>query len=173
MHCRACQKWLFLAASQWFISSFISCLANISRVLSNPGRLDTLLFWFFPHCLNSLRACCSATVSLLQESVWGADVQHSLNSQLQWRVDCIVYLFLYWESFAVWRTLWFFLLFFVYSYVLISSVGQPCYISEITGKRRRERWLIRRKRNRERCISRKNCSGWREIFFYETVKKTV
>lgn len=42
--------------------------------------------------------------------------------------------------------------FFVYSYVLISSVGQPCYISEITGKRRRERLLIRRKRNRERCI---------------------
>lgn len=45
----------------------------------------------------------------------------------------------------------FFLGFFVYSYVLI-SVGQPCYISEITGKRRRERLLIRRKRNRERCI---------------------
>lgn len=151
MHCRACQKWLFLAASQWFISSFISCLATISWVLSNPGRLDTLLFWFFPHCLNSLRACCSATVSLLQESVWGADVQHSLNSQLQWRVDCILYLFLYWESFAVWRTLCV-LFFFVYSYVLISSVGQPCYYSEITGKRRRERWLIRRKRNRKRCI---------------------
>lgn len=55
VHCRACQKWLFLAASQWFINSFISCLANISRVLSNPGRLDTLLFWFFPHCLNSLQ----------------------------------------------------------------------------------------------------------------------
>lgn len=149
MHCRACQKWLFLAASQWFISSFISCLANISRVLSNPGRLDTLLFWFFPHCLNSLRACCSATVSLLQESVWGADVQHSLNSQLQWRVDCIVYLFLYWESFAVWRTLCFF--FFVFCLLLCTHLlSWPTLLyfwnnwkekeGEMTDKEKKKSW---------------------------------
>lgn len=152
MHCRACQKWLFLAASQWFINSFISCLANISRVLSNPGRLDTLLFLIFSSLLEffaSLLLCNGLVTSgICVRSRCAA--QPELSASVKGGLYCL-FIFVLRVLCGVTDVV-FFLVFFVYSYVLISSVGQPCYISEITGKRRRERLLIRRKRNRERCI---------------------
>lgn len=151
MHCRACQKWLFLAASQWFINSFISCLANISRVLSNPGRLDTFLIFF-------LIAWILCELVALQRSRYFRNLCEEPMCSTAWTLSFSegwIVLFIYFCTESPLRCdgrCVFFGGFFVYSYVLISSVGQPCYISEITGKRRRERLLIRRKRNRERCI---------------------
>lgn len=149
MHCRACQKWLFLAASQWFISSFISCLATISRVLSNPGRLDTLLFWFFSSLLEffaSLLLCnCLVTSGICVRSRCAA--QPELSASVKGGLYCL-FIFVLRVLCGVTDVV----CFFGFFCLLFSSVGQPCYISEITGKRRRERWLIRRKRNPERCI---------------------
>lgn len=151
MHCRACQKWLFLAASQWFINSFISCLANISRVLSNPGRLDTFFDFF-------LIAWILCELVALQRSRYFRNLCEEPMCSTAWTLSFSegwIVLFIYFCTESPLRCdgrCVFFGGFFVYSYVLISSVGQPCYISEITGKRRRERLLIRRKRNRERCI---------------------
>lgn len=151
MHCRACQKWLFLAASQWFINSFISCLANISRVLSNPGRLDTfLIFSSLLEFFASLLLCNGLVTSgICVRSRCAA--QPELSASVKGGLYCL-FIFVLRVLCGVTDVVFFLGFFFVYSYVLISSVGQPCYISEITGKRRRERLLIRRKRNRERCI---------------------
>lgn len=174
MHCRACQKWLFLAASQWFISSFISCLATISRVLSNPGRLDTLLFWFFSSLLEffaSLLLCnCLVTSGICVRSRCAA--QPELSASVKGGLYCL-FIFVLRVLCGVTDVVCFFGFFCLLLSTHLLSWPTLLYFwnnwkekeGEMTDKEKKKSW--------EMYLEKKIAQGWREIFFYETVKKTV